>query len=26
MIRQDEIFFQVLEASPAAAPREPATR
>ena len=26
MIRQDEIFFQVLEASPAAAPGEPATR
>jgi cell division protein FtsB len=26
MIRQDEMFFQVLEASPAAAPREPATR
>ncbi|HSC96418.1 MAG TPA: cell division protein FtsB [Burkholderiales bacterium] len=26
MIRQDEIFFQVLEASPAAAPREPAAR
>ena len=26
MIRQDEIFFQLLEASPAAAPREPATR
>lgn len=26
MIRQDEIFFQVLEASPAATPREPAPR
>jgi cell division protein FtsB len=26
MIRQDEIFFQLLEAAPAAAPREPATR
>ena len=26
MIRQDEIFFQVLEASPAAAPPEPAAR
>lgn len=26
MIRQDEIFFQVLEASPPAAPREPAAR
>ena len=26
MIRQDEIFFQVLEAAPAAAPREPANR
>jgi cell division protein FtsB len=26
MIRQDEIFFQVLEASPAAAPGEPAAR
>jgi cell division protein FtsB len=26
MIRQDEIFFQVLEAAPAAAPREPAAR
>ena len=26
MIRQDEMFFQVLEASPAAAPRGPATR
>ena len=26
MIRQDEIFFQLLEAPPAAAPREPAAR
>jgi cell division protein FtsB len=26
MIRQDEIFFQVLEAPPAAAPRDPAPR
>jgi cell division protein FtsB len=26
MVRQDEIFFQVLEASPAAGPREPAPR
>jgi cell division protein FtsB len=26
MIRQDEMFFQVLEATSAAAPREPATR
>jgi cell division protein FtsB len=26
MIRQDEIFFQVLEASPAPAPSEPAAR
>ena len=26
MIRQDEVFFQLLEASPAVAPREPATR
>ncbi len=26
MIRQDEIFFQVLESAPAAAPREPGTR
>ena len=26
MIRQDEIFFQVLEASPAGPPREPAAR
>ena len=26
MVRRDEIFFQVLEASPAAAPPEPAAR
>jgi cell division protein FtsB len=26
MVRQDEIFFQVLEATPAAAPREPTPR
>ncbi len=26
MVRQDEIFFQLLEASPAAAPRDRATR
>jgi cell division protein FtsB len=26
MIRQDEIFFQLLEVPPAAAPREPAAR
>jgi cell division protein FtsB len=26
MIRQDEIFFQVLDAPPAAAPRDPAQR
>ena len=26
MIRQDEIFFQVLDAPPAAAPRDPAAR